>query len=363
MLWEALMDTDFFTLDQAKQYLSEKLKIKIDDTFFYTYCLKNEIPIVHEALSDFSVTEGFEISEYEAVELEKYRNRLQIEKIKEEDGELINTSLFGQCDFEERKNKIISRIRKALENEAIRDEKEYYQNMTSNQMSLEEVHQRIRYLYQSIEVENEQIATQLECDEEYVELLKNKPTLDWLLKIRRSKILKIKDKYFAFNQSDQEMLPKGIYTFLDTDLSFSYSLLYEISSAKSLFSQSIDYKFNKILQIKDKYYIRHEFGSVFLDNPLKGILQDGFLQSDFDKKNKKAIPQKLTNEDENYLLIIGALLEDRKQSANGKRIQSLVAQNIDDMTRGTDAKLSKSKLEKIFAEANKVFKPFNNNNL
>lgn len=92
--------------------------------------------------------------------------------------------------------------------------------------------------------------------------------------------------------------------------------------------------------------------------PKNQILEIISTYSSYKEKQTIKHDKQLNQENEKLLLIIGAMLEERKQSAGGKRIQSLVAQNIEDMTKNTGAMLSESKLEKIFSSANKAFKPY-----
>ncbi|WP_445405021.1 hypothetical protein [Acinetobacter vivianii] len=355
-------NSNFLSIKQAKEFLSRLLHTELDDKEFFIYCFENNIPIVQKALTEFSVIKGFAITQFEADEF--YRLTDYERNYDPEEAECI----YQNCNFQKRVEEIRSRIYQKIRREEYKIKKEkVLKELKYSQYTHEE---KLKFVEKEVRAYAEVrdiIENIMNSDSEYIEICSKEEVLNRLSLIKESILVKkINGKNYAFSDKNIEIFLSGTYIFLDEDLSSDYDVLCKIQGDYGL---SIPSKISNFLFIKDEIYLKYGRNNKEIYNTnsslIEGILQEGFLKSDFENSIKSIESTELKSQDiqiENkYLCLIGALLEERKRAAGGKRIQSLVAQNIEDMTKGTDAMLSKSTLEKIFSSANKVFKPFNNN--
>lgn len=358
-------NSDFLSIKQAKVFLNQLLGTELDDQEFFTYCFENSIPIVHKALTEFSVIKGFEINAFEASEFFRFKDQERPYDPEEKE------NIYQNCNFSKRVEEIRARIYHKLRKEEYKIEKEkIFDELKYSQYTHEE---KLRFVESEIRSYSEIkdfIEDIVKSDDEYLQIIDNKESLNRLNMIKESVLVKkINGKNYAFSDEKIEIFSSGIYKFLDEDLTSNYSILCKVSGKN--FGQPIPYKLSEFLKVKNDIYIKYGKNNkeIFNTNPflIEGILHEGFLKTDFENsiKNTENTERKIQNSqiESKYLCLIGALLEERKRAAGGKRIQSLVAQNIEDMTKNTDAMLSKSTLEKIFTSANKAFKPFNNNDV
>ncbi|HCA5053145.1 TPA: hypothetical protein MW131_003439 [Acinetobacter baumannii] len=360
-------ELNFLSIKQAKDLLSQILNTEIDDKDFFTYCFENGIPIVKKALTEFSVIKGFEITQFEADEFHRLTDYERPSDPKEPE------CIYQNCNFSERVEQVRSRIYLKMRKEEYKIKKEkIFNKLKYSQYSHEEKVKIIEKEIRTYTDVKDLVEDMMNTDSEYIDLVSKKEELNRLNMIKESILVKqIKGKNYAFSDKKIKIFSSGIYKFLDEDLTSDYEILCKIQGD---FGLSIPNKILNFLVDDDGIYLKYgkKRNEIFNTNPslIEGILYEGFLRKDIENKvniNKNNVRKSSDNHIEQienkYLCIIGALLEERKRAVGGKRVQSLVAQNIEDMTKNTDAMLSKSTLEKIFSSANKVFKPFNNNGI
>ncbi|WP_336932424.1 hypothetical protein [Acinetobacter bereziniae] len=361
-------NSDFLPIKQAKVFLNQLLGTELDEQEFFTYCFENSIPIAHKALTEFSVIKGLEITEFEASEFYKFNNQEKTYDSEEKE------NIYQNCNFSKRVEEIRIRIYHKMRKEEYKIKKEkMFNDLKYSQYTYEE---KFRFLESHVMSFNDAtpiINDLMISDSEYIEVASRKEKLDRLNIIKESILVKkINGKNYFFSDQNIEVFPGGIYKFLDEDLTSDYEILRKIEGKH--FGSSIPYKLSNFLFINGNIYMKYGKNNkeIFNINPslIEGILNEGFLKEDIDNSIKnteitetKCRSNQVEQIENKYLSIIGALLEERKRASGGKRIQSLVAQNIEEMTKNTDAMLSKSTLEKIFSSANKAFKPFNNNEI
>lgn len=317
--------SEILSLDNACEYVNEKLNLKLDIKSFLVLCLENRIWIKHKALTKYTALKGFPLSAFEAEELKKHYKSQQKSFI---DPPNEDNSIYRLGSFESIENTIYHRIygemvkkQKEIAKKNFSKERQHYWLHTK--ASIEDKDRDFLAEFAHFTASKDEIEKLMMLDKEYLDILLKKNEINRLHMIATSyRTFKLNNTTYAFSLNNLCELNEGIYEFVDSDLTGKNRLIDSIKREKieDYYSYHfIIYDGEFYLKYSDKkdsrWVVRESDNSL---QPELGVFQKGFLKSDITQlihilsqkeksvKDSKILHSRTAN---NASKIIGALCE------------------------------------------------------